>query len=133
MKSAAYILTMADLDPSSGAEITLNTETCETHHLYGLSAYTTSTVQNDARFKEYIWREKNSLLNQIEIPFDCFSIAVVKIGIAQSREVLLAVLETVKRRNSTAKVVLDSILKLSADFVFASGQDLSHLKSSAML
>jgi hydroxymethylpyrimidine/phosphomethylpyrimidine kinase len=104
LKSAAYILTMADLDPSSGAGITLNTETCETHHLYGLLAYTTSTVQNDARFKECIWREENSLLYQIEMLFDCFSIAVVKTGIAQSREVLLAVLETVKRRNSIAKI-----------------------------
>jgi hydroxymethylpyrimidine/phosphomethylpyrimidine kinase len=75
---------MVDLDPSSGSGITLNIETCEAHHLCGLSAYAESTVHNDAHFKECIWREKNRLLNQIELPFDCFSIAVVKIGIAQS-------------------------------------------------
>jgi hydroxymethylpyrimidine/phosphomethylpyrimidine kinase len=127
------MLTMADLDPSSGAGITLNTEICEAHHLYGLSAYTTPTVQNNTRFKECIWREENSLLNQIKILFDRFLIAVVKTGIAQSREVLLAVLETVKRRNSIAKIALDPVLKSGADFVFALEQDLPYLKSRAML
>jgi hypothetical protein len=43
------------------------------------------------------------------------------------------VLETVKRRNSTAKIALDSALKLSADFGFASEQDLLYLKSRAMI
>ena len=123
LKTLPYILTIAGLDPSSGAGITSDIKTFEAHKLYGLSACTAVTIQNDVSFKECIWMEKNSILMQIETIFDRFSIAVVKIGIVQSWEVLLAVLQTVKNRNSTAKIVLDPVLKASAGFVFHSAQD----------
>ncbi|TXD52608.1 MULTISPECIES: bifunctional hydroxymethylpyrimidine kinase/phosphomethylpyrimidine kinase [unclassified Polaribacter] len=123
MKSVSYILTIAGLDPSSGAGITSDIKTFEAHNLYGLSVCTAVTVQNDISFKECIWIEKNSILNQIEILFDRFSIAVVKIGIVQSWEVLLAVLQTLRNRNPTVKIVLDPVLKASAGFVFHHTED----------
>ncbi|EAR11900.1 phosphomethylpyrimidine kinase [Polaribacter irgensii 23-P] len=124
MKSAPYILTIAGLDPSSGAGITSDIKTFEAHGVYGLSACTAVTVQNDIAFKECIWMEKHSILNQIETLFDRFSVAVVKIGIVQSWEVLHSILETVKKRNPRAKIVLDPVLKASAGFVFHAAQDL---------
>jgi hydroxymethylpyrimidine/phosphomethylpyrimidine kinase len=67
--------------------------------------------------------DKNIILTQVETVFDRFSIAVVKIGIVQSWEVLIALLETVKKRNLKAKIVLDPVLKASAGFVFHATQD----------
>ncbi|MFT4805727.1 MAG: hydroxymethylpyrimidine/phosphomethylpyrimidine kinase [Psychroserpens sp.] len=123
LKKVSYILTIAGLDPSSGAGITSDIKTFEAHKLYGLSACTAVTIQNDFSFKECIWIEKNSILKQVETLFDRFLITVDKIGIVQSWEVLLAVLQTVKNRNPAAKIVLDPVLKASVGFVFHSAQD----------
>jgi hydroxymethylpyrimidine/phosphomethylpyrimidine kinase len=91
LKLKPYILTIAGLDPSSGTGITSDIKTFEEHNLYGLSACTAVTVQNDVTFKECIWNKKNSILNQVETLFDRFSISVVKIGIIESWDVLLGV------------------------------------------
>jgi hydroxymethylpyrimidine/phosphomethylpyrimidine kinase len=52
LKTTPYILTIAGLDPSSGAGITSDIKTFEAYHLYGLSACTAVTVQNDVSFKK---------------------------------------------------------------------------------
>ena len=128
MNNKNYILTIAGLDPSSGAGITSDIKTFEAHGLYGLSVCTAVTVQNDIDFKDCIWIEKEIILNQIEVLFQRFSIAVVKIGIIQSWDVLLAVIQTLKKRNPTIKIVLDPILKASAGFSFHNQQDLKVLE-----
>ena len=128
MNNKNYILTIAGLDPSSGAGITSDIKTFEAHGLYGLSVCTAVTVQNDIDFKDCIWIEKEIILNQIEVLFQRFSIAVVKIGIIQSWDVLLAVIQTLKKRNPIIKIVLDPILKASAGFSFHNQQDLKVLE-----
>ncbi|MFQ3181898.1 MAG: hydroxymethylpyrimidine/phosphomethylpyrimidine kinase [Polaribacter sp.] len=125
MKSKNYILTIAGLDPSSGAGITSDIKTFEAHHLYGLSVCTAVTVQNDVEFSNCIWIEREIILEQIETLFKRFSIPLVKIGIIQSWEILLEVIQTLKILNPTIKIVLDPILKASAGFTFHNTQDLS--------
>lgn len=124
MNKKNYILTIAGLDPSSGAGITSDIKTFEAHNVYGLSVCTAVTVQNDIEFKNCIWIEKKVILNQIELLFERFSISVVKIGIIQSWEVLLEVVSLLKSYNSELKIVLDPILKASAGFDFHRKQDL---------
>lgn len=124
LKNQNYILTIAGLDPSSGAGITSDIKTFEAHGLHGLSVCTAVTVQNDIAFKNCIWIEKQVILNQIETVFERFEIGLVKIGIIQSWEVLLAVVLTLKKLNSSIKIVLDPILKASAGFDFHNTQNL---------
>jgi hydroxymethylpyrimidine/phosphomethylpyrimidine kinase len=124
VKTKEYILTIAGLDPSSGAGITSDIKTFEAHNLYGLSVCTAVTVQNDVVFKNCIWIEKEIILKQIELLFERFSISVVKIGIIQSWEILLEVTKTLKKLNTDIKIVLDPILKASAGFTFHTIQDL---------
>lgn len=125
MKSSkTFILTIAGIDPSSGAGITSDIKTFEAHGLYGLSVCTGVTVQNDTDFKECIWIEKEIILKQIRTLFERFSISVVKIGIIQSWEVLLEVVQVLKKLNPSIQIVLDPILKASAGFDFHSKQDL---------
>ena len=124
MNQKKYILTIAGLDPSSGAGITSDIKTFEAHNIYGLSVCTAVTVQNDIEFKNCIWIEKQVILNQIELLLERFSISVVKIGIIQSWEVLLEVVLLLKSYNSELKIVLDPILKASAGFNFHQKQDL---------
>ena len=124
MNQKNYILTIAGLDPSSGAGITADIKTFEAHHLYGLSVCTAVTVQNDTEFTDCVWIDKNIVLQQIEILFKRFSIPVVKIGIIQSWETLLEVILILKKLHPKIKIVLDPILKASAGFTFHSIQDL---------
>ncbi|MCG1036746.1 hydroxymethylpyrimidine/phosphomethylpyrimidine kinase [Polaribacter sargassicola] len=125
MNQKKYILTIAGLDPSSGAGITSDIKTFEAHGLYGLSVCTAVTVQNDIAFKDCIWIDKQVILNQIELLFERFKIPVVKIGIIQSWEVLLEVVLILKKYNPKIKIVLDPILKASAGFEFHRKQELS--------
>ncbi|MEP0479930.1 MAG: bifunctional hydroxymethylpyrimidine kinase/phosphomethylpyrimidine kinase, partial [Nonlabens sp.] len=61
MNDKNYILTIAGIDPSSGAGITSDIKTFEAHNLYGLSVCTAVTVQNDVSFKKCIWIEKEDI------------------------------------------------------------------------
>ena len=124
MKPKEYILTVAGLDPSSGAGITSDIKTFDAFGLYGLSVCTAVTVQNDVSFKSCIWIEEAVIIAQIELLFDRFSISVVKIGIIESWKCLLAVVKTLKRLNSSIKIILDPVLKTSSGFDFHAEQNL---------
>ena len=128
MNQNKYILTIAGLDPSSGAGITSDIKTFEAHKLYGLSVCTAITVQNDIEFTDCIWVDKKIILKQITLLFSRFSVSVVKIGIIQSWELLLEVIYTLKKINPTIKIVLDPILKASAGFTFHTAQEVDTLE-----
>jgi len=125
LKTNNYILTIAGLDPSSGAGITSDIKTFEAHQLYGLSVCTAVTVQNDTHFESCKWIDVSFILSQIEILFKRFEISVVKIGIIESWSVLLKVMETLKELNPEIIIVLDPILKASAGFTFHDAQELT--------
>ncbi|CAL2101906.1 Hydroxymethylpyrimidine/phosphomethylpyrimidine kinase [Tenacibaculum sp. 190130A14a] len=124
MSDKNYILSIAGFDPSSGAGITSDIKTFEAHNLYGLSICTAITVQNDITFKKCYWVEKEIIISQIETLFERFDIKVAKIGIIESWEVLLEVVQTLKIFNSDIKIILDPILKASAGFDFHANSDL---------
>ncbi|WP_272149872.1 hydroxymethylpyrimidine/phosphomethylpyrimidine kinase [Tenacibaculum aiptasiae] len=125
----SYILTIAGLDPSSGAGITSDIKTFEAHGLYGLSVCTAVTAQNDIDFKACNWIEKEMILEQITLLFDRFTIPVAKIGIVQSWETLLEILQTLKELNPSIKIILDPILKASAGFKFHTEENLEILEN----
>ncbi|WP_249028262.1 hydroxymethylpyrimidine/phosphomethylpyrimidine kinase [Nonlabens xylanidelens] len=123
-----YILTIAGLDPSSGAGITSDLKTFEAHNFYGLSVCTAVTVQNDVSFKKCIWIERDDILSQLETLLERFTITAVKIGVVKSWDVLLEVLTVLRAYNSSILIVLDPILKASAGFTFHDSQNLHVLE-----
>lgn len=123
-----YILTIAGLDPSSGAGITSDIKTFEAHGLYGVSVCTAVTVQNDVDFKNCVWIDEEIIIAQIETLFERFPISVVKIGIIESWNVLLAIIQTLRKLNPTIQIVVDPILKASAGFEFHTNQNLKTLE-----
>ncbi|WP_159023393.1 hydroxymethylpyrimidine/phosphomethylpyrimidine kinase [Formosa sp. L2A11] len=124
MTNKTYILTIAGLDPSSGAGITSDIKTFEAHGLYGLSVCTAVTVQNDIDFKTCTWIEESVIINQIETLFERYNVTVVKIGIIESWNVLLKVVQTLIRLNPKIKIILDPILNASSGFKFHKNIDL---------
>lgn len=124
MNDKNYILTIAGIDPSSGAGITSDIKTFEAHNLYGLSVCTAVTVQNDVSFKKCIWIEKEDILSQLETLLERFTITAVKIGVVKSWDVLLEILTVLRGYNSSMIIVLDPILRASAGFTFHNSQNL---------
>jgi len=106
------ILTIAGHDPSGGAGITSDIKTFESYGLYGLSVCTAITVQNDIDFKQCVW-----------VVFQRFKIAVVKIGLVPSWEVLAEIVTQLKALNSEIKIIVDPIIKASAGFDFHSTEN----------
>lgn len=123
MSKRRYILTVAGHDPSGGAGFTSDIKTFEAHGLYGLSVCTAITVQNDTDFKDCIWLPIDTILTQIAILFDRFEINTVKIGIVESWQVLLLILEKLHSLQPTVKVILDPIFKATAGFDFHTTED----------
>jgi len=124
-----YILTIAGLDPSSGAGLTSDMKTFQAHGLYGLSVCTTVTVQNDIDFKTSHWIDTEIIVKQIETLFERFKIEVVKIGIVQNWQTLSVILEKLHQLNLNIKIILDPILKASAGYDFHIKDDISILNS----
>lgn len=123
MNNIKYIVTIAGHDPSGGAGVTSDIKTFEAHGLYGLSVCTAVTVQNDVDFKYCLWMSKAVILDQIVVLFDRFNITTVKIGIVESWEVLVSIVEKLRLLNPEVKIIMDPILKASAGFDFHSNDD----------
>ncbi|RXP59418.1 hydroxymethylpyrimidine/phosphomethylpyrimidine kinase [Lutibacter sp. HS1-25] len=129
MKNKTHIVSIAGFDPSSGAGITSDIKTFEAHGLYGLSVCTAVTVQNDISFKNCVWIDEAIIIHQIETLFERFPIAVVKIGIIQSWETLLVVVDKLLALNPNIKIIVDPILKASAGFDFHTASNLKILEN----
>ncbi|TXE07931.1 hydroxymethylpyrimidine/phosphomethylpyrimidine kinase [Gelidibacter salicanalis] len=127
MSKHKFILTIAGHDPSGGAGITSDIKAFEAHGVYALSVCTAVTVQNDIKFKSCSWVTTDIVMAQIDILFEQFEILVVKIGIIESWQSLLLVLEKLHAHNPEIKVVLDPILTASAGFDFHSNEEQSVL------
>ncbi len=129
MNAQTYILTIAGHDPSAGAGLTADIKTFEAHDLYGVSVSTAITVQNDVDFKQCVWTDIDMIIAQIDILFDRFDINIVKIGIVESWNTLLRILNRLHEWNPSIKVVLDPIIKASAGFDFHENENQSLLDS----
>ncbi|MFD0993084.1 hydroxymethylpyrimidine/phosphomethylpyrimidine kinase [Tenacibaculum geojense] len=125
MNNHQYILTIAGLDPSSGAGLTSDLKTFDAHGLYGLSVCTAITVQNDIDFKHCVWTDEEIILAQIACLLDRFSINTVKIGIVPSWKIALSIVILLKKHNPEITIVLDPVLKATAGFTFHSNDDYS--------
>ena len=118
MKKRPYVLTIAGLDPSSGAGLIADIKTFEALKTYGLAVCSANTIQNDVDFVSCDWVTLEVIKKQIQILFDRFSIDVVKIGIVQDWSVLNRIIDFLLRQNNQIKIVLDPIVSASAGFDF---------------
>ena len=84
MKKHPKTLTIAGLDPSSGAGLTADIKTFEALKCYGLAVCTANTIQNDVEFDSCYWVDVSVIKNQIALLFKQFSINFVKIGIIEN-------------------------------------------------
>lgn len=118
MSSRPYVLSIAGLDPSGGAGLLADIKTFEGHKTLGLSVCTALTVQTDTNFEACHWVDSEVLNNQIKCLLERFDVQVVKIGVIESWDLLLRVVNYLKEFNVKVKVILDPVLKSTTDFSF---------------
>ena len=117
-KRKPMVLTIAGFDPSSGAGVTADIKTIMANQCYGLAVNTAITTQNDLKFKSCYWTDFELIKEQIEILFERFWIEVVKIGIVENWNVLLKIVQLLKKKNKVVKIIVDPVLKASTNYEF---------------
>ncbi|MEL7003586.1 MAG: bifunctional hydroxymethylpyrimidine kinase/phosphomethylpyrimidine kinase, partial [Bacteroidota bacterium] len=112
------VLSIAGFDPSGGAGLLADIKAFEQLKCYGLGVSTALTVQNDVKFEKTKWIEWEFIKEQLQLLFERFPIAYVKIGIVENLMVLRQIINFILDQNKSAKIVLDPVLKSSTGFIF---------------
>lgn len=126
--SREFALTIAGLDPSGGAGIIADCKTFEQCGVHGLGVCSALTFQNDMECDGVEWLSFKQIENQLIPLCRRFHVSWIKLGLVQSLEAVLQLLELISREASGARVVWDPILKASAGFEFHGNIDQEILK-----
>ncbi len=112
------VLSIAGFDPSGGAGINADIKTFEAHQVYGFGVCSGLTVQNDVEFHAVHWTSPKLMVQQIDLLFQRFDIAVAKIGLIENLQILQQITQHLKQLNPNIFIIWDPILKASAGFEF---------------
>jgi hydroxymethylpyrimidine/phosphomethylpyrimidine kinase len=118
MQPRPYVLTIAGFDPSGGAGVLADCKTFEQHGVYGFGVCSALTVQTDDTFLNMHWLTAGQIIEQVEPLLSKFVVSACKIGIINSPETLLAVIQFLKEHNPAIHIVWDPVLKASAGYDF---------------
>jgi len=118
MKKRPYVLSIAGFDPSGGAGIAADIKTFEQHKVYGLSVVTSVTYQHESHFEDVKWLSIQEIRQQLEVLKLQYQPRCIKIGLVESFERLVQILQWIKWNWPEAVVIWDPILSASAGFPF---------------
>ena len=112
--SKPVALTIAGSDPSGGAGVQADLKTFAAHGVYGVSAITALTAQNERRF-EILPVSPYFISAQIDAVYEEFRVNAIKIGMLNDKATVETVIEALQRHNKdrSIMVVLDPILRTS--------------------
>lgn len=118
-----FVLTIAGLDPSSGAGLTADIKTMERIKCYGLSICSGNTVQNDENLSAVHWTPLDIIKAQVDSLFERFTIEFVKVGIVENWSTLNKIVDYLMLKKPTIKIIVDPVLSASSSFKFHSAND----------
>jgi len=109
MKPRSKVLIIAGSDSSGGAGIQADIKTVTSLGSYALTAVTAVTAQNTTGVKSIIAISPKEISNQIEFSAKDIRPDAIKIGMLHSKEVILAVIKSLKKFKLN-KLVLDPVM-----------------------
>jgi hydroxymethylpyrimidine/phosphomethylpyrimidine kinase len=112
-----YVLTIGGNDPSAGAGILADIKTFEQCGVYGLGVVSAITYQDDRHFEKVEWMSAEQILGQLKVLQRRFEINWIKIGLVESPEFLLLLLEELTK-DPGLKIIWDPVLRSSTGFTF---------------
>lgn len=130
-----FVLSIAGLDPSSGAGLLADVKCFEQHRVYGFGVCSAMTVQSDTEFLELQWTDTDHILAQLRPLLRKFHVSAAKIGLIRDIDTLSSITTYLRKSQPEIKIVLDPILKTSAGFKFhsATHEPLALLKALKQL
>jgi hydroxymethylpyrimidine/phosphomethylpyrimidine kinase len=123
-----YVLSIAGHDPSGGAGLLADIKTFEAHKVYGLGVISGNTFQTDKEFLKTDWVPVEKILEQVDLLYKRFGFEYIKIGLIQSLEVLMRIVEHCLKLAASCRIIWDPVLKASAGFEFHKEIDANLLK-----
>ena len=109
MKPKSKVLIIAGSDSSGGAGIQADIKTVTSLGSYAMTAVTAVTVQNTTGVKSIIAISPDEISNQIEFAAKDIRPDAIKIGMLHSKEVILAVIRSLKKLK-LKKLVFDPVM-----------------------
>ena len=109
MKPNSKVLIIAGSDSSGGAGIQADVKTVTSLGSYAMTAVTAVTAQNTTGVKSIIAISADEISNQIEFSAKDIRPDAIKIGMLHSKEVILAVIRSLKKLK-LKKLVLDPVM-----------------------
>lgn len=112
------VLSIAGLDPSSGAGLLADIKTFEALKVYGLSIPSCITYQHDSVFSKVEWLAPEKIKEQLDLLKERFKIRCIKIGLIENLHVLEQLLSYFNTSLPDCKIIWDPVLKASAGYTF---------------
>ncbi len=109
MKPKSKVLIIAGSDSSGGAGIQADIKTVTSLGSYAMTAVTAITAQNTTGVKSIVAIDPREISNQIEFSVKDIRPDAIKIGMLHSKEVILAVIRSLKKFKLN-KLVLDPVM-----------------------
>ena len=116
--SRPVVVSIAGFDPSGGAGILADIKTFEQHQVYGLGVLTANTIQSDEKVMQVEWIPVRKIKEQLQVLLDRWNPEWFKIGIVESSEVLLELIQFIIQHNIYAKFIWDPVLQSSSGYQF---------------
>lgn len=113
-----YVISIAGLDPSSGAGVTADLKTFEATGSYGLSACSALTFQNEDNYTGTHWIALPEIQRQCELLFQKHRLEYLKVGLIENFEVMERLTHWLTTEYPDLKIIWDPILKASAGYAF---------------
>lgn len=117
-KLRPVVLSIAGLDPSSGAGLTADIKTFEANRVYGLGIASAITYQHDTFFQKVDWIALANIIEQVELQKQRFNIQWIKIGLIENLEILDELLSFLVSTLPGVRIIWDPVLKASAGYLF---------------
>ncbi|WP_018614534.1 hydroxymethylpyrimidine/phosphomethylpyrimidine kinase [Segetibacter koreensis] len=112
------VLSIAGLDPSSGAGLLADIKTFEQHKVYGLGVSSAQTLQNENEFFAIRWEQEKDILQSIDTMLSFYDVKAVKIGIVENIGVLQKIVSLLHQKNKSIKIVWDTVIRSTSGFCF---------------
>lgn len=110
------VISIAGFDPSGGAGILADIKTFEQFGVCGFGVCSAITLQTEDEFKGVAWIPVHQIELQLDTLLKKYDVKFLKIGLIQTLEVLDELIQTIRRKYPTVKMIWDPILRTSSGF-----------------
>ena len=110
------MISIAGFDPSAGAGILADIKTFEQLGVYGFGVCSAITLQTEDEFKGVAWIPLHQIELQLDTLLKKYDVKFLKIGLIQNLEILDELIQSIRRKYPSVKMIWDPILRTSSGF-----------------